>query len=72
MSGIVAKEMRKFGGEDVLETAKFIEMVDKLFNCMNVSFLSEEKYTKKPFLNTYHNSDDFQIKVSYKCCICTL
>lgn len=58
MSGTVAKEMQKFGGEDVLETAKFIEMVDKLFDCMNVSFLSEGKYTKKPFLNTYHNSDD--------------
>jgi len=52
MSGTVAKEMWKFGGEDVLETAKFIEMVDKLFDSTNVSFLSEGKYSKKSFLNT--------------------
>ena len=71
MSDTVTKEMQKFGWEDVLETAKFIEMVNKLFDCMNMSFCLKESIVKKPFLNTYHNSDDFPIKVSYKFRICT-
>ena len=49
MSNTVAKEMRNIGGDDIEETAKFIEMVDKLFDCMNVTFLSEGKHTTKSF-----------------------
>jgi len=61
MSNTVAKEV---GGDDVQETARFIEMVDKLFDCMNVSFLSKGKHSRKPFLSTYQKSDDFRVKVN--------
>ena len=34
MSDTVAKALRLTGGEEAKETANFIEMVDKLFECV--------------------------------------
>ena len=51
-------------GDEAKETAKFIEMMDKLFDCMNVSSLSRQKLQRKPFVQPYRNANDFRIAVS--------
>ena len=63
MSETVAKALRLTGGEEAKETANFIEMVDKLFDCMNVSSLSRGKLQRKPFVQPYRNSNDFRLAV---------
>ena len=60
----VAKAICLTGGDEAKETAKFIEMVDKLFDCMNVSSLSRGKLQRKPFVQPYRNANDFRIAVS--------
>ena len=52
------------GGDEAKEIAKFIEMVDKLFDCMNVPSLSRGKLQRKPFVQPYRNANDFQNAVS--------
>jgi len=64
MSETVAKAIRLTGGDEAKETAKFIEMVDRLFDCMNVSSLSRGKLLRKPFVQPYRNAKDFRIAVS--------
>ena len=64
MSETVAKAICLTGRDEAKETAKFIEMVDKLFNCMNVSSLSRGKLQRKTFVQPYCNANDFQIAVS--------
>lgn len=63
MSESVSKALRLTGGEEVAETASFIEMVDKMFDCLNVSSLSKGKLKRKPFLHPYRSSNDFWLKV---------
>ena len=63
MSETVAKALRLTGGEEAKETANFIEMVDKLFDCLNVSSLSRGKLQWKPFVQPYRNSNDFRLAV---------
>jgi len=43
MSETVAKPIRLTGGDEAKEKANFIEMIDKLFDCMNMSSLSRRK-----------------------------
>ena len=42
-SGSVAQVLRLTGGEKVTETAKFADMFDKLFDCLNLSSFSARK-----------------------------
>ena len=65
MSETVAKAIHLMGGYEAKETVKFIEMVDKLFDYMNVSSLSRGKLKQKPFAQPYRNSKEFQIIVSH-------
>ena len=64
MSETVCKALRVTGGAEAAETAKFIEMVDKFFDCLNVSSLSKGKFKRKPFLQPYRKSNDFRLKVN--------
>lgn len=64
MSSSVAKALRLSGGDEAVETANFVEIVDKLFDCLNVSSLSKGIHTKKAFALPYRKVDDFRIKVS--------
>ena len=43
MSETVSKAVQLTGGAGAQETAEFIGMADKLFDCVNVSSLSEGK-----------------------------
>ncbi|XP_065895609.1 uncharacterized protein [Dysidea avara] len=62
MSSTVAKELRTFATNEAEATAEFIELVDKMFDSMNVSLLSERKLTRKAFLKPYRKPDDFRLK----------
>ena len=53
MSETVAKAMNLMGGDEPKETMKFIEIVDKLFDCINVSSLSRGKLKRKYFAQPY-------------------
>ena len=63
MSETVSKALRLTGGEGAAGTALFIEMVDKMFDCLNVSTLSKGKLKHKPFVQPYRSSNDFRLKV---------
>jgi len=41
MSASVAKALKLTGGEEAAETANFVEIIDKLFDCLNVSSMSK-------------------------------
>ena len=62
LSSTVSKGIKLTGGPHAQETAKFIEMCDKFFDCLNVDNLDEgsrEKDFKKP----YRKKDDFRLTV---------
>ena len=69
MSSTVAKELRTFATNEAETTAEFIELVDKMFDSMNVSLLSEGKLTRKAFLKSYRKTDDFRLKVNNQCIV---
>ena len=52
------------GGEDVTETVHFITMMDKFFDCLNVTGMSCRKKKRKPFQDSYRKTNDFCLKVS--------
>ena len=56
MSSSVAKALRLTGGDEAVETANFVEIVDKLFDCLNVSSMSKGR---KAFALPYRGLDDF-------------
>ena len=41
------------------QTAKFVEIADKLFDYFNVSSFSQGKKKRKPFQQSYRNKPDF-------------
>ena len=56
----MCKALRVTGGAEAAETAKFIEMVDKFFDCLNVSSFSKGKFKRKPFLQPYRKSNNLR------------
>lgn len=60
----MAAAIRLCGGEDAIETANFIEKMDKFFDCFNVSTFTAGKHQLKPFLEPYRSKNDFRLNVS--------
>lgn len=50
-------------GEKAGGTAEFLLVVDRLFDCLNISNLTEGKRKRKPFRSPYRNADDWKLKV---------
>ena len=46
-------------------TAKFIEMMDKMFDCLNVGNYTDGKHKRNCFKQPYRGPDDFRLKVNY-------
>lgn len=63
LSNSVAHALRLTGGEEITKTAKFADMFDKLFDCLDVSNFSEGKKARKPFKDPWRKGD-FRLKVS--------
>ena len=54
----VAAVLRSFGPPEAEGTAKYCEMVDGFFDCLNVRSTTEHQRKKKPFLAPYRDSQD--------------
>lgn len=63
MSASVSHALYLTGGERASETAKFIQMVDKFFDCLNVTSYNEGKLKRKPFIQPYRCNKDFRLNV---------
>ena len=48
----VANALERTGGDEVSETVRFIRMMDKFFDCLNVTNFSSGTH-KKPFQEPY-------------------
>ena len=59
----MAKALQLTGGDDVVETVRFITMMDKFFDCLNVNNFSTGNKNKKPFKQPYRSADDFRLTV---------
>lgn len=63
LSNSVASALRLTGGAEVEETAKFIEMMDKFFDCLNVGDFNSGKLSRNAFKSPYRSASDFRLKV---------
>ena len=63
MSETVFKALLNSKDTRVEETAKFIGMVDKFFDCLNVTHINNGRRKKKSFQSPYRKPDDFRLKV---------
>ena len=53
LSNSVSKALQLTGGTEALETARFVDMFNNFFDCMNVSSLSAGKLKRCPFKSPY-------------------
>ena len=66
LSSQVANAIQFIWKDAASGTVKFIEMMDKFFDCLNVRAPSVGKVKRKPFQNSYTNCNDFRIQVIFK------
>jgi len=64
-SSTVAKALEDTGGDEVTDTVRFMTMVDKFFDCLNVNSITSGKTSKKVFQGLIRKGD-FQLKVKKK------
>ncbi len=55
--------MKRMQDPEHEKTVEFILMMDKFFDCVNVSSLDGGKRSRKSFRSPYHSAKDFRIKV---------
>ncbi|KAK3754384.1 hypothetical protein QZH41_002038 [Actinostola sp. cb2023] len=58
LSASVAAVLRCFGPPEAAATAKFCEMIDSFFDCLNVRSTTEHERKRKPFLAPYRSVND--------------
>ena len=58
LSASMAAIIRQYGGPELTATAKYCEMVDKFFDCLNVRSTAEHIRKRKPFLAPYTDMND--------------
>ena len=63
LSESVAQALQLTGGDEAAEMARFISLVDKFFDSMNVTSLTKGKIKRKVFQNPYRTGKDFRLKV---------
>ncbi len=63
LSNSVATALKLTGGNETQETAKFVEMMDKCFDCLNVGDFESGKRSRNAFKSPYYSSADFRLKV---------
>ena len=64
LSETVSKALEQSGGEEASETARFVSMVDKFFDCFNVSNFDSGKKKRKPFQDPYCSPHDKRLEVN--------
>ena len=63
LSESASKALTLRGGHETEETARFILMMDKFFDCVNVRNFTHGIRAAKPFQMPYWGSDDQRVKV---------
>ena len=63
LSKSVTDAFNYFNDPCTLETRRFTEFFDKMFDCLNVRNLTEWKQKNKPDLKPYTSPDDSRLKV---------
>ena len=63
LSGSVSKALKLELGPRADDTAKFADMFNKFFDCVNVSSLSAGKLARNPFKSPYRSATDFRLNV---------
>lgn len=63
LSESVANALKKTGDDEVTETIRFVDMMDKLFDVFNVNSYDTGKKKRKPFQDPYRSADDVRVKV---------
>ena len=63
MSNSVSSALRFTFGDIAEQTACFVEKLDKLYDCFNVSTFSQGKFHRKVFQLPYRRANDFRMKV---------
>ena len=51
------------GGDEALETAKFVAIFDKFFDLLNVTNFTNGTRKRKRFQHPFRGPDDFRLKV---------
>ena len=64
MSESVAKALPIVVGPAAERTAQLIEVVDKMFDCLNVTSYMEGKKRRKPSKDPYTSAKDWRLNVS--------
>lgn len=64
LSESVSKALLLTGGNEVKETANFVSLFDRFFDCLNVSNFTNGTKNRKPFQHPYRHSDDHRLKVN--------
>ena len=62
-SKTVSKALELTGGEEAPETARFVGMVDKFFDALNVHNYTHGVHSRKWFQMPYTSSKDMRLKV---------
>ena len=65
LSESVSKALQLTGGEEVSETAKFVQMMGHFFDCLNVNSFNKGKQRRKEFQDPYRYGSDFRLKVCF-------
>ena len=65
LSRTTASALVSQGRHDTKSTINFITIIDKVFDCLNVSKINKGRHGKKE-LEAYKSADDWRFKVSCK------
>lgn len=61
----MSQALKLVGGNETQETARFVAMMDKFFDSLNVTNFTNGKVKRKPFQDPYRSAKDFKLVVSY-------
>lgn len=63
LSDSVGRYMSVYGSEDMEETARFILLMDRFFDCLNVRAFGEARRTRKPDREVFNDKNDPRLQV---------
>ena len=64
LSESVSKALHLTGGEETSETARFVGMVDKFFDCLNVHNYTHGRHSRKENQFPYTSAEDSRREVN--------
>ena len=64
LSETVSCGLVSIGGRAAVETAKFVSLMDKFFDILNVTNFTDGTKTRKRFKHPFRHKDDFRLAVS--------